>query len=200
MEKKLKVILVGNSGVGKTCLVNRFAGDSHTDEHQPTVNVSYYSLKVMNSQNEEVLLQVWDTAGQERFQATTKSFYRGTNVALICFDSSDEESRNSINSWVNAVKDVQEKCIFYLVATKSDILADDSEPIEEFLLNQVNESGTFTKSFLTSAKVGTNVRDVFTSIADEKIQIVEVQTTQRLSTYDDPEINNENQQKKKDCC
>jgi Ras-related protein Rab-2A len=89
-----KLIIIGNSGVGKSCLMNRMTTNEFTEDHEVTVGVEFGSLLIMMQENQAVRdassetvmkLQIWDTAGQESFQSITKIFYRGANAVLLTY-------------------------------------------------------------------------------------------------------------------
>ncbi|KAK8893057.1 hypothetical protein M9Y10_030318 [Tritrichomonas musculus] len=187
---KNKVILVGNSGVGKTSLISAFIGDYYNEEHLPTVNVSYCINEVVNNFNKKVKLEIWDTAGQEKYQAITKNFYRGANVALICFDYGDDLSKNSINKWIDAVLKESNECILYLVATKIDKLQDQIQ-LDNYLSDINERYEPISKVFVTSAKIKINVNELFLSVADENIKLMPIP--------DNP-IQTTEKKDKKECC
>eukprot|EP01012_Entosiphon_sulcatum_P033568 TRINITY_DN424_c0_g1_i2.p2 TRINITY_DN424_c0_g1~~TRINITY_DN424_c0_g1_i2.p2 ORF type:complete len:148 (-),score=35.14 TRINITY_DN424_c0_g1_i2:71-514(-) len=100
-----KIIVIGNSGVGKTSLVHRFVDDNFSSEFQSTIGVDF-KIHMMTVDGQVVKLQLWDTAGQERFQGITKSFYRGANGILVCFDVSSRASFEAVDElWMRLVRE-----------------------------------------------------------------------------------------------
>ncbi len=100
-----KIVIVGESGVGKTCIMSSYLGNEFSEEHLTTIGVGNES-KVINIDNEEVRVEFWDTAGQEIFRALTKIYYNGAHIAIFVYDITNEKSFDEIkNYWVNAVKE-----------------------------------------------------------------------------------------------
>jgi Ras-related protein Rab-1A len=99
----LKVVIVGDSAVGKSSLLVRFADQMFTESRKGTLGVDFRFRTVISSKR-VVKLQIWDTAGQERFRTMTSTFYRGASGFIVCFDVSDRGSFQSIESWIADVK------------------------------------------------------------------------------------------------
>eukprot|EP00997_Jenningsia_sp_PLL12_P007126 NODE_3732_length_737_cov_66.498547_g3139_i0.p1 GENE.NODE_3732_length_737_cov_66.498547_g3139_i0~~NODE_3732_length_737_cov_66.498547_g3139_i0.p1 ORF type:complete len:113 (+),score=16.47 NODE_3732_length_737_cov_66.498547_g3139_i0:39-377(+) len=99
---KFKVILVGDSGVGKTCIVQRAAQDLF-EQSSSTIGFSFQKMQV-HVDGKPVSLQLWDTAGQERYKSIIKMYYRNTQAAIIVFDITSEESFESLKLWVIELK------------------------------------------------------------------------------------------------
>ena len=102
-DYKIKLIIVGDSGVGKTNLINRFASDTFDSNSKATIGVEfiYKTLKI----NKEIFkIEIWDTAGQERYKSITSAYYKGARGAIIVYDITSEESFNNIEVWINEVK------------------------------------------------------------------------------------------------
>lgn len=99
-EISLKILMIGDSGVGKSSLLLRFT-DNYYDSDQPsTIGVDYkVRLSVIDGQN--VRLNIWDTAGQERFRTLTPSYYRGAHGVIIVYDTTNVDSFNSLQTWIN---------------------------------------------------------------------------------------------------
>ena len=91
----LKMLLIGDSGVGKSCLLLRFADDTYNNSYISTIGVDF-KIKTFDMDNKIVKLQVWDTAGQDRFKAITTSFYRGAHGIIIVYDVTDRSTFNNI--------------------------------------------------------------------------------------------------------
>lgn len=101
-DRNFKILVCGESGVGKTCLINRLEKDEFNPNHNSTIGVDFISTKIpVNNINYKV--QIWDTAGQERFKSLTKSFFRHTHAVIIVFDVTNLNSFNSLDSWITEV-------------------------------------------------------------------------------------------------
>lgn len=154
-------------------------------------------METRNSRNEMIFLQIWDTAGQEVFNAMPPYCIRNADIALICFDSTLNDTRDSIYRWVQTVKNLKRNCIFYLIATKSDLLNNDFIEVDQFLNNTTEkENSPFSKCFLTSSKNGDGVELLLEAIADET-------TTSEMDVTITPKViikEEEKTKSKKGCC
>merc|ERR1719375_307170 len=97
-----KLVLIGDSGVGKSCLLQRFADDAFTDSYITTIGVDF-RFKTIPVDKKTIKLQIWDTAGQERFRTITSAYYRGADGIIMVYDTTDRESFDHIDSWVQEV-------------------------------------------------------------------------------------------------
>lgn len=96
-----KVLLIGDSGVGKSCLLLRFADDSYTESYISTIGVDF-KIRNFTLEGKKIKLQMWDTAGQERFRTIISSYYRGAHGIIIVYDITDLESFNNVKIWLCA--------------------------------------------------------------------------------------------------
>jgi len=166
-----KLVLIGDSGVGKSCLLLRFADDSFTDSYISTIGVDF-RFRTVNIEQKTVKLQIWDTAGQERFRTITSAYYRGAHGIIMVYDVTNYESFEHVEEWLNEVnRHASESTLKLLVGNKAD-LADDKKV-------ETEEAETFAKnlniSFLeTSAKNATNVEAAFLTMAKQLIQAKEL--------------------------
>ncbi|KAL6122738.1 hypothetical protein NUSPORA_00269 [Nucleospora cyclopteri] len=100
-----KIILIGDSGVGKTCLMQRYTDNIYKENNSATIGVDF-KIKTINIDNKKVKLQVWDTAGQERFKSIVNNYYRGANGVFIVFDMTNKDSFIHSSRWL---KEFEEK-------------------------------------------------------------------------------------------
>ncbi|KAK1147045.1 ras-related protein Rab-43-like [Acipenser oxyrinchus oxyrinchus] len=98
-----KIVLIGDAGVGKTCVVQRFKSGIFVERQGSTIGVDF-TMKTMDIQGKRVKLQIWDTAGQERFRTITQSYYRSANGAIIAYDISKKGTFASVPRWIEGVK------------------------------------------------------------------------------------------------
>lgn len=166
-----KVVLIGNSGVGKTCLVRRFTQGVFPKGQGATIGVDFMikTLEIENNagQKETVKLQIWDTAGQERFRSITQSYYRSAHALILVYDISCQPTFDALTDWIREIQEyANPKVLKILVGNKTD--RDDRE-----IPMRVGEE--FAKQhdmyFLeTSSKQGENVERLFYEIAAELIE------------------------------
>jgi small GTP-binding protein len=147
----LKIVVVGDSGVGKTCLLLRYVRDVYDPDTQPTLGVEFMT-KILETERHRIQLQLWDTAGQELFRSVTRGYYRGSAGAFLVFDLSNHDSFEHIGRWLHDVKEVARlDVVAILLGNKAD-LADKRDVTAE-------EAGQFAREhnmryFETSAKTG----------------------------------------------
>lgn len=160
-----KVIIIGNSGVGKTCFLKRYTDDTFQSDYISTIGVDF-KIKTFLIENEVVKLQIWDTAGQERFSAITKSYYRGAHGIIVIFDLSNENSFKSLEGWFKKIgENASSACEVVLLGSKVDLkeeISVDDQKIEKFLEDKKIQRERFYK---VSAKEDIKVKDVFEDLA-----------------------------------
>ncbi|KAL6131405.1 hypothetical protein ACLB2K_069781 [Fragaria x ananassa] len=145
----IKLLLIGDSGVGKSCLLLRFSDGSFTTSFITTIGIDF-KIRTIDLDGKRIKLQIWDTAGQERFRTITTAYYRGAMGILLVYDVTDESSFNNIRNWIRNIEQHASDNVNKAVpASKGQALAD--------------EYGI--KFFETSAKTNLNVEEVFFSMA-----------------------------------
>lgn len=157
-----KLLLIGDSGVGKSCLLLRFADDSYTDSYISTIGVDF-KIRTVELDGKVIKLQIWDTAGQERFRTITSSYYRGAHGIIVVYDVTDQDSFNNVKQWLNEIdRYASETVQKLLVGNKCDMV---SKKVVEFeTAKQFADSLNIT--FLeTSAKNAQNVEQAFLTMA-----------------------------------
>ena len=95
----LKILIIGESGVGKSSLLLRFTDDQFDPDQEATIGVDF-KVKVIDNNGNKVKLAIWDTAGQERFRTITSSYYRGAHGIIVVYDVTDQESFNNVKQWL----------------------------------------------------------------------------------------------------
>jgi Ras-related protein Rab-1A len=161
----LKIIMIGNSGVGKSVLLQKFTDDTYTDNYITTIGVDF-KIRSLIINGKSIKLQIWDTDGQERFRTIISSYYRGAHGIILVFDLTDRESFINLSYWINEIDDncpTIRPYIKILVGTKCDledyICVDDTEAKIFARLNNMN----YIK---TSAKKNINVCKLFESLSE----------------------------------
>lgn len=173
--KALKVIVIGDAGVGKTSLSNRHVSKIFTSNYRATIGADFLSKRIIHNE-EEYSMQIWDTAGQERFRAIGSAFYRGSDCCVIVFDLTDKKSFENLKMWKNYfiedgwVKD-PETFPFVIIGNKceeEDKRVVSRDKVESWCL----ESGRFSY-FETSAKQDIGVDEAFKEVARLALQRLE---------------------------
>jgi len=146
---ELKVILVGDSGVGKTSLINSCSGQKFNESEEPTISGNYV-IKNLKIDGKEYKVNLWDTAGQEKYRHLTKLFYKGSSIIFFVYDITNEKSFESLPIWIKEVKDVLgSEAILGLVGNKKDLYLNELVK-EKTGIDYAKEHGMEFK--LTSAK------------------------------------------------
>ncbi|KAG7276169.1 hypothetical protein CRUP_030593, partial [Coryphaenoides rupestris] len=122
-QKMSKAVVVGDQGVGKTCLINRFCKDVFHRDYKATIGVDF-EIERFEVAGIPFSLQIWDTAGQEKFKCIASAYYRGAQVIITVFDMADIRSLDHTRQWLSeAMRENQpESCLVFLVGAKSDLL------------------------------------------------------------------------------
>ena len=162
-----KLLLIGNSSVGKSSLLFRFCENVWDDSFVPTIGVDF-KLKTLEVNGKKVKLQIWDTAGQERFKNITSSYYRGGNGVLVVYDITDRESFENLTSWLIEIEKNANKNVYkLLIGNKCDL--EDKRKISVQEGKEFAESNGM-KFIETSAKDNTKVQEAFELLTTEIIK------------------------------
>ena len=205
-EYLFKIILIGNSGVGKSSILQRYMKHVFDENYKITIGVDFL-MKSLIINNNIVKLQVWDTAGQERYKSMVASYYRGAHVALIVFDLTSHRSFEALPSWIEAFyKSGPEQKNTILIGNKKDLINERQVTKEEVeLFSQTNNMMYFE----TSAREGDNIDYVFNYTAKKLLEFYEESGNdikRQLTPNTQKQINNfqeiriEETHEKKHCC
>jgi len=168
MEEEIvyKVLLLGDSSVGKTCFLLRYCDKSFQDVHLSTIGLDYRLKSMTLKNNKNIKLQIWDTAGQDRFRAITKNYYKGANGIILIYDVTNMQTYENVKNWISQIKEeASPNVIIYLVGNKIDV------PDEQRLIKAEDGqkiADEFNLPFKeASAKDGTNVNEIFQELLEE---------------------------------
>lgn len=164
MSIEAKVVLLGSSSVGKTCIVARATADCFDPEQVSTVGASF-SAKVIATEQSRVTLRIWDTAGQERFRSLAPMYFHGAQAVLVVFSVDSFDSFKETETWVDEIKeqyDAAQLPLLYLVGNKSDLVQERTVSLED--ANNFADK-LRARYFETSAKTGQNINELFEDIA-----------------------------------
>ncbi|KAL8253179.1 hypothetical protein R6Q59_036957 [Mikania micrantha] len=157
-----KLLLIGDSGVGKSCLLLRFADDSYIDSYISTIGVDF-KIRTVEQDGKTIKLQIWDTAGQERFRTITSSYYRGAHGIIIVYDVTDLESFNNVKQWLSEIdRYASENVNKLLVGNKCDLTESRAVSYDTAKEFADNIGIPFME---TSAKDATNVEHAFMAMS-----------------------------------
>jgi Ras-related protein Rab-1A len=159
-----KLLLIGDSGVGKSCLLLRFADDTYTGTYISTIGVDF-KIRTVELEGKTIKLQIWDTAGQERFRTITSSYYRGAHGIIVVYDVTDMESFEAVKGWLNEIdRYANENVNKLLVGNKSDLT---SKKVVDYATAKAFADEIGIPFIETSAKNATNVEQAFMTMANE---------------------------------
>ena len=165
-----KIVVTGDSGVGKTSLIRYYTKGIFPNNLASTVGVEF-AEKYVQVSNVVLQLKIWDTAGQERFKSLVKSYYRNAMAVLLVYDVTNRKSFDNCDSWLKGLTEQAEiGIVVVLVGNKTDLIVEDDKKREV----SVSEALTYARNnhlfFVeTSAKRGSNVNDVFVTVANELV-------------------------------
>ena len=198
-KNKLKIIIIGDSQVGKTSLLFQYTENFYPENFISTVGIEY-KLKEIKINEVNYTLQIWDTAGQERFKSLSRSFMNEADGVLFVYDITNKKTFQSIKDWIKIQEDTSEignKKI--IVGNKSD-LEDKREISKEKLKNLCEQLNVYGEE--TSAKTGENVSEIFEKLAQ---LIVEDKTRNKTKTKNNVKLkvsdsNDKTKKKKRSFC
>ena len=205
----LKIVIIGESSVGKTSIISQFVDKIFQEEIQSTVGGSFNSKTILcEDLNKKVKLEIWDTAGQERYRSVTKMFYKDADIAVLVYDITNKDSYDELkNYWVEQVKDSTRKGTnLVIVANKSDLI--EKEQVDE------DEARNYAKSinasfFVVSAKDSISVGELFKEIVkkytgSKNVSIIDENDESAFHfkkiRKESIKLIAENPKKKKSCC
>jgi Ras-related protein Rab-1A len=198
-DRLFKILIIGDSGVGKSCLLLRFADDTFTESYISTIGVDF-KIRTIERGGKTIKLQIWDTAGQERFRTITSSYYRGCHGIIVAYDITDGESFENVKDWLSEIdRYASDGVCRLLVGTKLDLeskrvvqKATAAEFAEELKMPFVE----------TSAKNSANVEAAFLKMVD--CLMVPRETVSKTDDGKKPSINVGHgtavENKKRSCC
>jgi Ras-related protein Rab-2A len=195
MSYTFKFIILGDTSVGKSCILSRFHDDHFSMSHEATIGVTFAN-QIMHIGTTELKLQLWDTAGQEIYRSITRSYYRDSHCAIIVCDLTKSETFASMADWVKDVRTLApDKCQIVLVGNKVDlervVTADELKRFAESVGCPV---------FETSAATGRNIRELFEECAMLVFTAASHEKCARLS-IDEPSLRKgEDREHKARCC
>jgi small GTP-binding protein len=164
---EIKVILVGNTSVGKTCIVKRGNSGEFDDESVPTLGAAYLP-KTVTVGATEVRLHIWDTAGQERYRGMAPMYFRGAHAAVLVFAVTDAQSFAGIDKWMESLQENASPSILkFLVANKIDL---EEDRVVTFESGQSKAGELHAHFHEVSAKTGYGVDDFFQDVAKSYLE------------------------------
>ena len=169
---KSKVVLLGNSTVGKTSILNQFKLEKFNNCIDSTIGCEFFAKSVFCDEK-EIKLLLWDTAGQEVFHSFTQNFLRGARLVLIIFDVSNYASFLSLEHWLNETKKTSSKMNIVIVGNKNDLRSEISDEDMKTFIQTYQEKYNFDYYGTITAKKNENVNELFHFIGEKLIKNIE---------------------------
>ena len=168
-EFTYKILLLGDSSVGKTCILTRYSDNIFQEEHMATIGLDFKIKNVNLDNGKTVKVQIWDTAGQDRFKSITKNYYKGAHGIILIYDVTFRRTFDNVKNWINIIKEeVSDKVSIILVGNKIDD-GDKRVVTTEEGQGIANEFGL--SFFETSAKTGENIDRAFNDLITKTVEI-----------------------------
>ena len=158
-----KIVLLGDTAVGKSCLTVRFVRNEYSEFQEPTIGAAFLA-KNINYQGQNLKLEIWDTAGQERYRSLAPMYYRGAKAAVVVYDITKKDTLTGAKSWVTELQKKQADCIIILVGNKCDLREPggvNRDDVREYARDH------HLIHIESSAKTGYNVEKIFNIICKE---------------------------------
>ena len=200
-EINLKILILGDSSVGKTSLLLKYADGYFPTMYVATIGVEY-KIKKININGADINLQIWDTAGQERFRSITKNFMKGADGIMYVYDITQKSSFDNLKSWIRSSEESTEGFKKLIAGNKSDLEID--RVVQKESLTKYCEDKNI-KGLEVSAKTGSKVNEAFETLA--RLIVGKMSKEEIIKKYSEVardrglSINNkENKKEKKKCC
>ena len=162
-DLSFKLIVIGDSGVGKSCLTMKATKEHFEDFYSPTVGFEFFTFNVRVN-NKNIKLQIWDTCGQEVYRSLISSFYRNSSLAVIVYAIDDINTFNNLESWLNEIKAQANPDIkIFLIGNKQDL--ESKRQVDKQKAEQFKKEQNLNFFEETSAKTGFNAKNVFIEAA-----------------------------------
>eukprot|EP00048_Salpingoeca_helianthica_P014723 m.223205 g.223205 ORF g.223205 m.223205 type:complete len:214 (-) comp16198_c0_seq1:162-803(-) len=165
-----KYIIIGDMGVGKSCLLHQFTEKKFMSDCPHTIGVEF-GTRIIEVAGQKIKLQIWDTAGQERFRAVTRSYYRGAAGCIMVYDITRRSTYNHLQTWLNDARSLTSpNTVIFLIGNKCDLDGQRDVTREEAQKFAEDNNLIFLEA---SAKTGENVEDAFLETAKKIFQNVQ---------------------------
>jgi len=203
-EYIFKYIIIGDMGVGKSCLLHQFTENKFVPDSPHTIGVEF-GTRIVDVNNKKIKLQIWDTAGQERFRAVTRSYYRGAAGALLVYDITRRITYNHLTTWLTDARNLTNpNTVIMLIGNKKDLEGQRDVTYEEASAFAKQNGLIFVES---SAKTGENVEEaflrtaklIFQSVQEGNVDLIPDGGITKSNATNTSNTPNLGQEKKSDC-
>ena len=200
-EKEIKVILLGDSGVGKSCIINRYINNAYDPNIESTLG-SNACTKLVEKKNISYILNLWDTTGQEKYHSITNLFIKGSNIVILVYAINSLSSFEGLDFWYKSVQEKLEgeNYVLAVVGSKSDLIEEEEEVISEEEAKKFAKEKNAIFKLVSSKEDPEGINNLFDTLLDELIK------NDYLTENKSYVINRRNhrdgkkEKKKKNCC
>jgi len=178
--KSNKIVLIGDSNVGKTSIIDQFIEGKFGDT-KPSIGALHKLKSIQISSGEEVQLDIWDTAGQEKFRSIVPMYYKGSRGIMVIYDVTSKESFEGAKKWISDIEASSNPAVILLIGNKSD-LDDNREVTSDVVSSYINSKGNGIGGYIEcSAKANSNIYEAFKLMAEKIPKGNETSTNSVLS-------------------
>ena len=195
-NEKIKIMLIGDSSVGKTSLLKKYCQNEFSESYISTIGIDF-QIKFLDINNKKIKLQIWDTAGQERYRVLAKNYFNSSDGFIIVYDITNRLSFDNVNNWVEQIKQLAPSHIKNVIfGNKTDLSSERVIKTNEW--KELADKFKF-KFFETSAKTGHNLNEGYEYLVKEILGDIDSVKTSRKEAN---KLKNKNQKnkKKESCC
>ena len=165
-ETVYKVLLLGDTTVGKTCFLMKYTDKTFQDIHMATIGLDYRLKTMKLKSGKDIKLQIWDTAGQDRFRAITKNYYKGSHGIILIYDVTNLQTFENVKNWITQIREEANKnVVIFLAGNKAD-LPEESRAVQKEDGQKMAEEYNIPFQE-TSAKEGINVNETFQELVEK---------------------------------
>jgi small GTP-binding protein len=201
-DKTCQLLIIGDSSVGKTSIISRYANGTFKEEYLATVGLDYYTKDEIID-NKTIQIKLWDTAGQERFKALTQNYFRNAEGVLLVYDVTSTESFENLKYWISSIKDNMEQKNMHipLIIIGNKIDMEDAREISIENAEKFAGENNY-KYFETSAKTGVGVDDAIRDLVNQVLKQAgpDDQKQSRNTSVQIKDNGGNSNEKKKGCC
>lgn len=171
-----RVVLIGDSQVGKTSLIHRFVRNSYEKQQKNTVGAVFHTYEE-DVNGQKVIMQIWDTAGQEKYRSLGPIYYRNASAGIAVYDTTNPDSLNGLQQWISDFKRHTDQPLLFIVGNKIDIASNDTNSLREQAQEFADKNNA--QLFLASAKTGEHVKEMFKSVFTELVKSGKISVTEK---------------------